>query len=499
MILTIGLAVPQWIVLMAPNLHVDELSTLAKLVSIAYPFGDVLLLAAALRLTLDGGKRGMSFHLIASAIVLLLLTDFVYGIKLLHGTYDGQLWLDLGWDGFYVLWGAAALHPSMRILDHGRPARSVLTRGRLALLTVASLIAPAVELLHDFDRRDWDMAVVTGAAIVLFGLVVVRMAGLMRHQERSMERERALARAGAALVAAGTRAELETVALTAAQELAGDERDRRAARRRPLHAGRPAGADQARRPGHRPGARARARRRCWSPPGSTIAERAVREILNALGHAGRPGLRARGADRGARAARRARRASRRWSSTRPTSSRCSRRTRRSPTSRPAIERVLGWTPEEVSGRRIDDLMDAGRGLAAAAVDRRRRGRAGGVADAGDHAGPQGRDHAPVRGPVHQPDARRGRGRHRAELARRQRAQGVRAPARPPGVPRPGHRPAEPRAVRRARAARDRPLAPRGRGAWGSSSSTSTTSRSSTTRSATRPATRCSRRWRSGWR
>jgi hypothetical protein len=197
MILTIGLAVPQWIVLMAPNLHVDELSTLAKLVSIAYPFGDVLLLAAALRLALDGGKRGMAFHFMASAIVLLLVTDFVYGVKLLHGTYAGQLWLDLGWAAFYVLWGTAALHPSMRILDHGRPARSVLTRWRLALLTVASLIAPSVELTHDFDRGDWDMAVVTSAAIVLFGLVVVRMAGLMRHQERSMERERALSQARA--------------------------------------------------------------------------------------------------------------------------------------------------------------------------------------------------------------------------------------------------------------------------------------------------------------
>ena len=47
-------------------------------------------------------------------------------------------------------------------------------------------------------------------------------------------------------------------------------------------------------------------------------------------------------------------------------------------------------------------------------------------------------------------------RHRPQLPRRQRAQGVRGAARPPGVPRPGHRPGQPRAVRRARAPRDRP-------------------------------------------
>ena len=126
-ILTIGLAVPSWIALIAPYLHDHELGTAAKLVSVAYPLGDVLLLAAALRLALDGGKRGTSFHLMSSAIVLLLVTDFAYGLMTLHGTYAGQLWLDAGWVGFYVLWGAAALHPSMRILDHGRPARSALT------------------------------------------------------------------------------------------------------------------------------------------------------------------------------------------------------------------------------------------------------------------------------------------------------------------------------------------------------------------------------------
>ncbi|HWH96297.1 MAG TPA: hypothetical protein VNT03_20715, partial [Baekduia sp.] len=204
-ILTIGLAVPSWIALIAPYLHDGSLSLDAKLVSVAYPLGDVLLLAAALRLALDGGKRGAAFNLMSSAIALLLVTDFVYGLTILHGTYDGQLWLDLGWLGFYVLWGAAALHPSMTILDHGRPSPSALTRWRLALLTVASLIAPVVELTHDIQRGDTDMAVITIAALVLFGLVVVRMAGLMRAQERSMDRERALSRAGAALVAAGTR------------------------------------------------------------------------------------------------------------------------------------------------------------------------------------------------------------------------------------------------------------------------------------------------------
>ena len=222
LILTVGLSLPQWIALMAPYLHDNELSPVAKLVSIAYPLGDVLLLAAAIRLSLDGGRRAPAFYLLSSSIVLLLMTDFVYGLLILHGTYAHQLWLDVGWIGFYLLWGAAALHPSMAQLEQRSVRRdSMLTRFRLALLTCASLVAPVISLVHDIQRRDIDMAVVTGASIALFGLVVVRMAGLVRQQERSLARERMLSSAGAALVGAASRAEIHDVAVGSARALAG--------------------------------------------------------------------------------------------------------------------------------------------------------------------------------------------------------------------------------------------------------------------------------------
>jgi diguanylate cyclase (GGDEF)-like protein/PAS domain S-box-containing protein len=224
LILTVGLALPQWIALMAPYVHDTELSTVAKLVSIAYPLGDVLLLAAAIRLALDSGRRAPAFYLLSSSIVLLLVTDFVYGLLILHGTYDHQLWLDVGWIGFYVLWGAAALHPSMAALEQrSAPRNAMLTRFRLGLLTCASLAAPVISLVHDIQREDLDMAIVTLASIALFGLVVARMAGLVRQQERSLERERMLSSAGAALVGAAERAEIHQVAVDSAQSLAGED------------------------------------------------------------------------------------------------------------------------------------------------------------------------------------------------------------------------------------------------------------------------------------
>ena len=51
LILTIGVGLLSWVFLIAPNVHLSGLSWLAKGVSVAYPLGDVLLLAAA-------GKHG---------------------------------------------------------------------------------------------------------------------------------------------------------------------------------------------------------------------------------------------------------------------------------------------------------------------------------------------------------------------------------------------------------------------------------------------------------
>jgi diguanylate cyclase (GGDEF)-like protein/PAS domain S-box-containing protein len=221
-IMTLGLALPSWVALIAPYLHDDSLTPLARIVSVAYPMGDVLLLAATVRLALDAGRRSASFYLLSSAIVLLLITDFVYGLMIMNGSYDHQLWLDVGWIGFYLLWGAAALHPTMPQLAEPEQGRArILTRFRLVFLTGAALIAPVIALIHDVRQGDVDYAVVEAASIALFLLVVVRMAGLVRQQERSLARERMLSEAGTALVAATTRAEIDRVAAEAAQALAG--------------------------------------------------------------------------------------------------------------------------------------------------------------------------------------------------------------------------------------------------------------------------------------
>jgi len=183
LILTVGLALPSWVALVAPYLHMDGMGLSGKLVSVAYPVGDVVLLGAAVRLSLDSGRREGSFKLLISSIGLLLVTDFVYGVLTLNESYHHQLWLDLGWIGSYLFWGAAALHPSMaRLSDPGAKREALLSGFRLGLLTLASLIAPFIDVLHDLREGDLDYGAIQAAALLLFGLVVARMAGLARRQ-----------------------------------------------------------------------------------------------------------------------------------------------------------------------------------------------------------------------------------------------------------------------------------------------------------------------------
>jgi diguanylate cyclase (GGDEF)-like protein/PAS domain S-box-containing protein len=223
LILTIGIGLLSWVFLIAPNIHLTEISWLAKGVSIAYPLGDVLLLAVAIRLAVDAGKRAPAFYLLAGSIVCLLATDSAYNLAILKETYDhSQLIYDLGWIAYYVLWGAAALHPSMRVLEEpATSARPRLTTTRLALLGAACLIAPSIRFFQAL--ADPDIMVLIVASAVLFLLVVTRMAGLVRQEERIVSRERTLRVAGAELVGAAGYDQIYEAAIAGVRQLLGSD------------------------------------------------------------------------------------------------------------------------------------------------------------------------------------------------------------------------------------------------------------------------------------
>jgi signal transduction histidine kinase len=194
LIVTIGVGTLSWIYLMAPYAQDETLALPTKLISIAYPMMDVLVLAVAVRLAVGAGRRGAVFHLLIAGIVAVLITDVIYGWRILHESYETGSLLDGGWMAFYIVFGAAALHPSVQEFSQRRPATSSrLTPPRLALLAGATLLAPGVQMVQAVTHQTSTLLAVTGvASIVLFTLVVLRMGGLVRTQEASTRRERTL-------------------------------------------------------------------------------------------------------------------------------------------------------------------------------------------------------------------------------------------------------------------------------------------------------------------
>ncbi len=218
LILTVAAAALSWVYLMAPYAHDPTLSLPTQLTSIAYPMMDILVLGVVLRLAVGSSRRGRSFDFLLAGTGVLLITDAIYGWKLLHGGYDTGGILDVGWASFYALLGAAALHPSMRNLSERAPDHDGrLTRRRLVLLTCASLTAPALIIVRGTLHESLDLYVMVAASMILFALVLMRLTGIVHRHEEALGREAALRVAGEALVMAITREEIYSAALLAAR------------------------------------------------------------------------------------------------------------------------------------------------------------------------------------------------------------------------------------------------------------------------------------------
>jgi signal transduction histidine kinase len=188
-IIATGVGLLSWVFLIAPYAHDTSLSAPAKLTSMLYPLMDLLILSVAVRLAVSRGSRSQSYNLTIMAIAALFVTDTVYGWLQLHAAFQTGGLVDGGWIAFYLLWGAAALHPSMAVAD-GTAEATPLTRTRLIALTLATFVAPLAGLLGPTTRTD--RFVVAGSAMVLFSLVLLRMVGLVRRQETAASREREL-------------------------------------------------------------------------------------------------------------------------------------------------------------------------------------------------------------------------------------------------------------------------------------------------------------------
>ncbi|MEX2613164.1 MAG: hypothetical protein WD380_06275, partial [Gaiellaceae bacterium] len=222
-IVTVGVSIVGWTFVVQPRPGPDS-SALETVVALTFPVLDVLLVSLAARMVLGPGFRSPAFAMVTTALLFQLVGNGLYGFGSLHGWYRAGDPVDLLFVLAALLWGTAALHPSMVELTEASPdPEKRLTGRRLAVLSAATLMAPAMLAVAAVRAGSIELLVIMGAATTVTVLVIVRLAGLVKRHEHSERREQALAQAAAALVVAWTPEDIQRVAVDSALEIVGAE------------------------------------------------------------------------------------------------------------------------------------------------------------------------------------------------------------------------------------------------------------------------------------
>ena len=182
--LTTAAALCLWQLAVAPALAGAGISA-AVVVSVLYPFGDVMLLAAVLYLVLSPGQRGTCTRLLVAGMGLTLACDLTLAIMAVYwpdvdgAESDGILLLANG------MIAAAALHPGrdelLRPVRHGVES---LHPARVLFLGMALLTAPLMAILRG-GLGVGERSLLVTATVISVGLSLARFVGAVREQGRT--------------------------------------------------------------------------------------------------------------------------------------------------------------------------------------------------------------------------------------------------------------------------------------------------------------------------
>jgi signal transduction histidine kinase len=188
-IVTVAFLLVQWVYLIDAIWDNGALPTDERLVTAAYPIMDLILLAGLAGFFVTAAWRTPAFFLLGAAVALLLVGDEIYAF----GSYEAGDWIDAMWLLSYVVWAAAALHPSRARLEGSLGSaqqRVGVGSGRIVALTAALLTAPTVLLVQHLRGHDQHVPAVVAAAAAISVFVVLRLVEILRALDRIRARER---------------------------------------------------------------------------------------------------------------------------------------------------------------------------------------------------------------------------------------------------------------------------------------------------------------------
>ena len=218
-----GIGALAWAGVMSEYLASDQLTTFGKVVGVMFTMVSLTLGFAIARVAIGPGARPPSYYFLAVGASGAFIAEILLELELTGRTlFSGIDYLSLAVSVIAMLMLASgALHPSM--VELTKPpveATPNITTRRVALMTIAVLIPPALLLREEAENTQFETVAIIAVWAVLSVMVMVRVFALARIRERMAALDRVLASAEGELAAAPSRDAMFGVTAGAATQLA---------------------------------------------------------------------------------------------------------------------------------------------------------------------------------------------------------------------------------------------------------------------------------------
>jgi diguanylate cyclase (GGDEF)-like protein len=185
-IVATSMGVLLWVFFAEPTALDQSLPVFERLISVAYPAGDLLLIAIGAQLAVRQVRRQAPYWIVAAGLVALLVADLGYLYQSFYGAYSERDPVDFGWWMGYALIVAVLLHP--RVGDIAAPPQKTTPRlspRRIVMLSLVTVAAPLTIAARSMAGAPLELPALLGGTVVLFALVVLRLVVMARELEAS--------------------------------------------------------------------------------------------------------------------------------------------------------------------------------------------------------------------------------------------------------------------------------------------------------------------------
>ena len=179
-IAALAAVVVQWVVIVGPILEQidDQQGILSRIISLAYPIGDLLAMCAACTLMWTSNVAGsrVPAWLMTAGTGLLVVIDTIYGYQLLTNSYQSGNWLGIGWTISLVAIGLAGVHAatSSVAIPTGSAPQSTAFRPEAGSLLLSSVCFAVAWLVVSAHQVSPGLTLTSWAVLAIIVLTVIR-------------------------------------------------------------------------------------------------------------------------------------------------------------------------------------------------------------------------------------------------------------------------------------------------------------------------------------